>query len=389
MNNTNTSLVNSELYDYFILPNILGAKNDLDIIQSWLQRCGSNSKNTYDSYLREIKRFSIFCSSIGKHYTDVSAKEINEYLGILKNPPPNWLKDPDSVISVSTQLLYKPLSLRSIEYAQGILRNFFSYIQDAGVINSNPVRLSIKIKSDKGFNIDGKSLSFDAWDYLSSWLKYESENKVGANRSKSIRDRWLMHLLYHSGARRSSIVGLNMNAFKIKNKGTHRSWVLEFIQKGNNKHEIIVNPELLSELEFYRKCLGLSKYPTKDESNIYMVATVGKVKANDNKIKLNSDSSISLRGINYVIKQSLELAAADCEDYFISEELKKATTHTFRHTIATHRLNMGGDIVSTQRHLGHKSLNTTMIYAKESGKHELEESKKIYDKMMERKNLKK
>ena len=65
------------------------------------------------------------------------------------------------------------------------------------------------IKVEEQYHISGKSLSFDAWDYLSAWLKHESIRSNQENRSKAVRDRWLMNLLYHTAIRRSSVIGLS------------------------------------------------------------------------------------------------------------------------------------------------------------------------------------
>jgi integron integrase len=56
--------------------------------------------------------------------------------------------------------------------------------------------------------------------------------------------------------------------------------------------------------------------------------------------------------INRAIKKAVEL----CGIY------KRVTSHTFRHSYATHMLQNGTDIRSIQELLGHKSIETTMIY---------------------------
>ena len=41
---------------------------------------------------------------------------------------------------------------------------------------------------------------------------------------------------------------------------------------------------------------------------------------------------------------------------------KKVSTHTLRHSYATHLLEAGVSLKAIQKYLGHKSLQTTMIY---------------------------
>jgi len=89
---------------------------------------------------------------------------------------------------------------------------------------------------------------------------------------------------------------------------------------------------------------GLEKY----------IASVAPIKYvfNGNQRDSSEPVCISSRGIQWVVRESRKT----------SEIKKQVTTHTLRHSYATHYLEMGLDLVSIKKQLGHESVLTTMIH---------------------------
>ena len=94
------------------------------------------------------------------------------------------------------------------------------------------------------------------------------------------------------------------------------------------------------------------KYPNASKQIKWQYLFPAKNISYDKRENIKRRHHINDININRAIKKSVEL----CNIY------KRVTAHTFRHSYATHMLQNGTDIRSIQELLGHKSIETTMIY---------------------------
>jgi integron integrase len=95
-----------------------------------------------------------------------------------------------------------------------------------------------------------------------------------------------------------------------------------------------------------------NKYPKAQKDFKWQYLFPAKTLSFDKRENITRRHHINDININRAIKKSVEL----CGIY------KRVTAHTFRHSYATHLLQNGTDIRSIQELLGHKSIETTMIY---------------------------
>lgn len=148
---------------------------------------------------------------------------------------------------------------------------------------------------------------------------------------KSLKHRILIALIYSCGLRCYEVRNILLKDLDFERKQLHLKKT-----KGNRERIVPLSNIMIR---------GLKLYIEKELPNNYLF----------NGIKQDTNlfyNTYSQRGVQWIIKQAAKKAGI----------LKIVSTHTLRHTYATHLLEDGLNIVSIQKLLGHSNIATTMVY---------------------------
>lgn len=164
------------------------------------------------------------------------------------------------------------------------------------------------------------------------------------NKSET-RDLAVLELLYATGMRCSEIVGLALGDVDMSNRSAR------IIGKGRKERWVPFGvPASLALTEYF--------------------ATRGTISEPDPVFVGKSGKPISDRTVRRIVERGLVRASIRT----------KASTHTLRHSFATHLLQRGGDLRSIQELLGHSSLSTTQRYTHVNPKYLLDIYKQSHPK---------
>ena len=152
---------------------------------------------------------------------------------------------------------------------------------------------------------------------------------VEINTKKNLRDDALIELLYSTGLRVSEVANLKIGDINFEKSE------INILGKGNKQRVVIFNNKSKEKIIKYLK-------------NDKRLISLNTGALFQNKFK----QSLSPRSIQRLLKKYLNFSGIN----------SKYSTHTLRHTFATHLLEGGADIKVIQQLLGHSSPETTKIY---------------------------
>ncbi len=213
-------------------------------------------------------------------------------------------------------------------------RSFFRFLCREGTLSRNPARSLIGPRKDLRIPT-----------YLQEDEADQLINTSDKTKKSETRDTAVLELLYSTGMRCSEIVGLVLDdvdqanrSIRILGKGRKERWVPFGVPAS----------------------LAITRY----------LAKRPKILGTDPLFMGLNGKHLSDRTIRRIVARGLVRASIRT----------KASTHTLRHSFATHMLQRGGDLRSIQELLGHSSLSTTQRYTHVNPKYLLDIYKQTHPK---------
>ena len=235
------------------------------------------------------------------------------------------------------RLYQRKLQKTSVARKLACLRTFFKFLVHDGRLKSNPAELISSPRLPK---------------MLPSYLGEEEAAAVvempQGSSLKDLRDRAILELLYASGLRVRELVGLNDENLDMPQQ------LVRVFGKGKKQRIVPFGEYAARALATYlseRDRVGLAQ--AEDSGHIPVFVSL-------------RGRRLNARDVQRLVEKTRTRLPSG----------RRFTTHTLRHTFATHLLERGADLRAIQELLGHSSLATTQKYTHVS----LEHLRAEYDK---------
>jgi integrase/recombinase XerC len=268
------------------------------------------SPHTVNAYARDLESLTAF---LGEHY---GAREWD------------WSKvDRLTMRGFLAHLTRRGLGKRSIARTLSAVRSFYKWMHRHDLVDANPARSVGSPKFDK--HLPG---------YLDrhqiETLLQASQTRASEGGHADVRTHAILELFYSCGLRLSELAGirradLDLLGGQVKVKGTGRKE--RIVPVGNAAQLALRNYEL-----------------KRDE----LVARIGPAADRQSFFLSDRGKKLDVRTVQRSVTRWLKQIS----------EGRHLSTHSLRHTFATHMLDAGADLRAVQELLGHASVTTTQIY---------------------------
>lgn len=267
--------------------------------QTYLTDTKGVSANTLESYIRDIRQYNSYLSTIGVCTPcDATADSFAAYLDILNR---------------------SGRSNATITRAVASVRCYYIFLNSIGAASSNP---TAGVKLQKAEKKLPEILTSKEVDLLLS--------QASANDAKGCRDKAMLELLYATGIRVSELIGLNIDDVNLD---------IGILHCGSKNERVIpIYPSAVAAVKDYVNRVRRISVIDNEETSLF--------------VNMNG-SRLTRQGFWKIIKQYAKSAGIK----------KDITPHTLRHSFATHLLENGAQLKDIQEMLGHSDISSTQVYA--------------------------
>jgi integrase/recombinase XerC len=238
-------------------------------------------------------------------------------------------------------LARRGLSKRSSARALSAVRSFYRFLHRTELVDANPARAVGTPKLERYLPSYLDRTQVDA-------LFTAAETRATSGNVGDVRNLAILELFYSTGMRLSELRGINRGDLdlvsqqvKVRGKGRKE----RIVPVGDHASRALRNYEV--KRDELARALGAAA-----DRSAYFLSARGR--------------RMSVRAIQGVVSTFLAMLDADAG----------LSTHSMRHSFATHLLDAGADLRAVQELLGHASISTTQIYTHTS----VERLKQVYRK---------
>lgn len=276
-------------------------------------------------YLRHIEEGR----QLSPHTVAAYRRDLFQFREWMDTHRPGWAWDDVGRLDLRAYLGHlgrRGLARRSIARKLSAIRSFFRHLHREGLIAANPSRTVRSPKLDRR---------------LPAWLTRGdadrlfvlAENRAAEGTFQGLRDLAILETFYATGMRVSELQGLALRDIdlvgdQVKVRG-----------KGRKERIVPLGAAAARALRRYE--------PRRREA----LARTGSVER-DALFVSDRGTRLSTRRIQAIVGGFLDAVADEGE----------LSTHSLRHSFATHLLDAGADLLAVKELLGHASLSTTRIY---------------------------
>lgn len=276
--------------------------NDLALIDQfldWIWLESGLSPHTINAYRTDLKQFSLWLKTRHSDLANSSREDLLAYL---------------------SHRMEQGAQSRSVARFLSTMKRYYQFAIQQKWIEINPVKDIVMPKTMR---------------HLPKVITEQEVEKLltapDIKTNYGLRDRAMLETLYATGLRVSELVNLTLPQLNLQ------AGVVRVTGKGNKQRLVPMGEEAINWLE---------KYSQKARPELI-------------KKRLTDAVFLSSRGTAMTRQAFWQLI----KKYAAQAEIKSALSpHTLRHAFATHLLNHGADLRTTQMLLGHADLSTTQIY---------------------------